>query len=245
MTRSNRKQNKIDRRKKEKKRIRNMLKIEFERKKIRNEMEEDYQNMEVMDSESEQEEDYKDINVIRSDAEKETIRTKLKVHQEYMSHGGDAEGIFLSGAKYFGNKKRTCRADGLFLGIEIICDNMCNIITDEGLFEIHAFNDCCGRSFIEYPSNFDESIQKCLKEPIIAMSVLSLSPGDGFGSRCNNYHHGEKEKETLLFILEVAKEEIRFIVRSFHNGYYPVDISITRKFHNVGQCIKAAIKACK
>lgn len=127
-----------------------------------------------------------------------------------------------------------------------------SILTSEGRFEIDAWNDCCGYSNFEFPNDFDQMVELCHNGKIRNLFQEDVNYLKKAGKQCGvtfEYVESDEEDadreelENILFVLEVEQEdgvceELVFGVRSFHNGYYPVQISITHYYENVAQCIK-------
>lgn len=129
--------------------------------------------------------------------------------------------------------------------------NDISIITSEGRFDIDAWNDCCGHSDFEFPKGFDQMVEACQYGNIVKFFQEEVNylktAGEQHGVTFEYEENDNDELENILFGMEVEHENgetsnLFFGVRSFHNGYYPVQISITHHYENIGQMIKGFAK---
>lgn len=122
---------------------------------------------------------------------------------------------------------------GTLLNIIHIKSNCLAIETTNGTFEIDATNDCCGYSEFYLMENFNTLLPKCMNGTIISMSMEDLDDED-ISKKYESIKFdgdGDEGSENMIFNLKVESSkgkiyDIYFCARSFHNGYYPMSISI-------------------
>lgn len=107
-------------------------------------------------------------------------------------------------------------------GITVVCDH--------ATYHINSINDC-GFSCFYLPNDFDEHLEVCKQKNIISFEREDTELDN---NKYGNDYPDDEEQENYIFTLKVGDQtkqrQILFGLRSYHNGYYPADVSITTTY---------------
>ncbi len=120
--------------------------------------------------------------------------------------------------------------EGKLKNIKLDEDGCVVIECNDVKYVVSAVNDCCGYSVFYLPENFNTSLDKCIGGNIMSFIKDSDVELDNSDLKFERDEDGD-EQENYLFKLLVEKldgknAELCFGLRSYHNGYYPAEISI-------------------
>jgi hypothetical protein len=107
------------------------------------------------------------------------------------------------------------------------------IETTKAIYEIDAFNDCCGFSEFYAPNTIDDMFQSCVGGEFASLEKIETDIDEyQEGITFKNDYPVHEELENYIFKAVFVKNgksaSIIFGLRSYHNGYYPANITITK-----------------
>jgi predicted nucleic-acid-binding Zn-ribbon protein len=125
--------------------------------------------------------------------------------------------------------------------INIYEDSDGNIIVDtsDASYCVSTCNDCCGFSEFYLPTTVNDLLQICRYKKISSFNRIDIDDIDDYNSDLvfGNNNPDRDEQENYIFEITFDNGQIfAFGLRSFHNGYYPADITITKR-QNFNQLI--------